>query len=105
MQEDIISIKAPLDANVWKVQVKEASSADDTRGDKEEETKKSSVEMGDEVFVLEAMKLEVAVKYGIGQEGEVLDNGKRVAKVEKILVKPGETVKAGQNLCLLRLTT
>lgn len=71
--------------------------------DEEERTKKESVEAGDDVVVLEAMKLEVAVKYGVGRDGEKLEEGKATARVEKILVKSGETVKAGQKLCLLRL--
>lgn len=71
--------------------------------DEEEKTKKNALQVGDEAFVLEAMKLEVAVKYGVDRDGAKAARSDGSARVEKILVKPGETVKAGQKLCLLRV--
>jgi urea carboxylase len=62
---------------VWKVQVKEGQ----------------EVKANDIVAILEAMKLEINVN-------AAEDVGK--AKVEKILVTPGETVKAGGKIALLR---
>ncbi|KAI4653784.1 hypothetical protein J4E93_001551 [Alternaria ventricosa] len=77
---DIVGVEAPVDANVWKVEVSE--------GD----------EIGDEsvLVILEAMKLEIAVKTPdtLAKAGKL--------KVEKVLVKPGDTVTAGGHLALLR---
>lgn len=49
-----------------------------------------------QIVILEAMKLEIAVKT---PESALAEGG---AKVEKILVKPGDTVQAGSHLALLR---
>ena len=68
-------VEAPLNANVWKVEVEEGS----------------KVNAETVVVILEAMKLEIAVKVE-GLEG----------KVEKVLAWPGETVKAGEPLVLIR---
>jgi urea carboxylase len=46
------------------------------------------------VSILEAMKLEINVD---------VPNSVRSAKVEKVLVQPGEVVKAGDRLALLRV--
>lgn len=71
------AIEAPVDANVWKVLVKE--------GDE--------VEKGKLICVLEAMKLEINVNAA---------DDLKAGKVEKLLVKPGETVKAGEKIALVR---
>jgi urea carboxylase len=63
---------------VWKVLVKEGESI----------TAKQTVS------VLEAMKLEINVD---------VPDSVRSAKVEKVLVQPGEVVKAGDRLALLRV--
>jgi len=49
-----------------------------------------------QIVILEAMKLEIAVKTpeSVASEGRL--------KVEKLLVKPGDTVTAGAHLALLR---
>jgi urea carboxylase len=75
LDPDITAIEAPLNANVWKVEVK--------AGDK--------LENEQIVAVLEAMKLEIPVKAEL--EGGV---------VEKVLVKPNDVVEAGRPLILLR---
>ncbi|KAL6702391.1 hypothetical protein ACN47E_002342 [Coniothyrium glycines] len=77
---NIVSVEAPVDANVWKVEVNEGDEVDD-----------SNV-----IVILEAMKLEIAVKTPDAAAANVK------LKVEKILVKPGETVTAGAHLALLR---
>jgi urea carboxylase len=74
---DITPIEAPLNANVWKVEIKE--------GDKIEKEKV--------VTVLEAMKLEIPVRSEDEMTGWV---------VEKVLVKPNDVVQAGNPLVLLR---
>lgn len=79
---DIVSLEAPVDANVWKVEVKEG-----------DEVERETV-----IVILEAMKLEIAVK----TPESMLSEGK--SKVEKLLVKPGDTVTAGGHLALLRKT-
>ncbi|KAF2107061.1 allophanate hydrolase subunit 2-domain-containing protein [Lophiotrema nucula] len=79
----IISIEAPVDANVWKVEVAEG----------DEITEDLTI------VILEAMKLEIAVKTP-DSVVEELQKGK--VKVEKVLVKPGDTVSAGSHLALLR---
>ena len=72
-----MAIEAPLNANVWKVEIKE--------GDKIEKEKV--------VTILEAMKLEIPVRPEDEMEG---------ATVEKVLVKPNDVVQAGNPLILLR---
>jgi len=72
----IEQISSPLNANVWKVVVKE--------GDK--------VAAGTEVAILEAMKLEISVRVEDGVEGVV----------EKLLVRPGDVVGSGEALVLVR---
>ncbi|OSS49035.1 hypothetical protein B5807_05756 [Epicoccum nigrum] len=72
---DITPIEAPADANVWKVEVKE----------------------GDTILILEAMKLEIAVK-----TPDTAVAGGAKLKVQKLLVKPGDTVTAGGHLALLK---
>ncbi|KAI9689397.1 MAG: hypothetical protein M1822_010048 [Bathelium mastoideum] len=74
----ISTVEAPVDANVWKVEVEEGS----------------EVRAGQNVAILEAMKLEIAVK--------APDDTAARTKVEKLLVIPGDTVKAGGRLALLR---
>ncbi|KAF2856447.1 hypothetical protein T440DRAFT_463785 [Plenodomus tracheiphilus IPT5] len=76
----IVSVEAPVDANVWKVEVEEGDEA-------EEKTV---------IVILEAMKLEIAVK----TPRSLLRTGS--LRVEKLLVKPGDTVIAGGHLALLR---
>jgi urea carboxylase len=74
---EIIAIEAPLNANVWKVEVKQ--------GDKLEENQV--------VVILEAMKLEIAVRVEPSAAG---------ATVEKILAPPAEPIEAGKPLLLVR---
>ncbi|KAL3467473.1 allophanate hydrolase subunit 2-domain-containing protein [Aspergillus heterothallicus] len=73
----ISPIEAPLNANVWKVEVKE--------GDKLDEDQV--------VVILEAMKLEIAVRSEAPVVGSV---------VEKILVQSGDSIEAGKPLVLVR---
>jgi urea carboxylase len=70
-------IEAPLNANVWKVEIKE--------GDKIEKEKV--------VTILEAMKLEIPARSEDEMTGWV---------VEKVLVRPNDVVQAGNPLLLLR---
>lgn len=62
---------------MWKVQIEEGQ----------------AVKSNQVIAILEAMKLEINVNVP-----EDLKN----AKVEKLLVQPGETVKAGAHLALIR---
>ncbi|KAL5338477.1 allophanate hydrolase subunit 2-domain-containing protein [Aspergillus crustosus] len=73
----ITAIEAPLNANVWKVEVKE--------GDK--------LDQDQIVVILEAMKLEIAVRNESVAVGAV---------VEKILALQGDSVEAGKPLMLVR---
>jgi urea carboxylase len=72
----IQKISSPLNANVWKVTAEE--------GDE--------VSAGDVVAILEAMKLEISLRAEDGMKG----------KVEKLLVRPGDVVNAGDPLVLVR---
>ncbi|EMF15998.1 pyruvate carboxylase subunit A [Sphaerulina musiva SO2202] len=74
-------IEAPVDANVWKVEVKEG-----------DVIRRNSV-----VVILEAMKLEINVC--VPDDG---DGGSEVV-VEKVLVEPGETIRAGGRIALVRM--
>ena len=74
---DITAIEAPLNANVWKVEVKEG-----------DQLQKEII-----VAILEAMKLEIPVKAEPDLDG---------CLVEKVLVKPNDVVKAGKPLVLVR---
>lgn len=75
----IAPIESPLNANVWKVEVKP--------GDK--------IGHGQVVVVLEAMKLEIAVRPEQAAVG---------GQVEKILVQQGDAIEAGKPLLLVRTT-
>jgi urea carboxylase len=75
----IASIEAPVDANVWKIEINE--------GD--------DVKAGDVIVILEAMKLEISVC--------APDNIKEGSKVEKMLARTGETVRAGEHVALIRI--
>ena len=66
-----------MDANVWKVQIEEGQ----------------EIKANDVIAILEAMKLEINVNAPEDQ---------KKAKVEKLLVQPGETIKAGGRIVLLR---
>lgn len=70
-------IEAPLNANVWKVEVKEG-----------DVLKSEQI-----VSILEAMKLEIPVKAEESMAGMT---------VEKLLVKPNDVMEAGKPLFLLR---
>ncbi|KAL2000305.1 hypothetical protein VTN02DRAFT_3295 [Thermoascus thermophilus] len=74
----IIPIQAPLNANVWKVEVNEG----DTIGTDQQV-----------VAVLEAMKLEIAVRAEPSVAG---------GTVEMVLVQPNDVVEAGKPLVLVR---
>ena len=73
----ISTVEAPVDANVWKVLIEEGS-----------EVKPKQV-----IAIIEAMKLEINVN---------APDDLKSAKVEKLLVQPGETIKAGGRIALLR---
>ncbi|KAK1822063.1 hypothetical protein LTR12_003409 [Friedmanniomyces endolithicus] len=73
----ISTIDSPMDANVWKVLVDEGA-----------EIKPNQV-----LVIVEAMKLEINVQ----APGDI-----KKGKVEKVLVRPGETVKAGGRIALIR---
>ena len=73
----ISTIDAPVDANVWKVMVEE----------------QAEIKPNDVVCIIEAMKLEINV---------CAPDDLKKAKIEKLLVQPGETVRAGQKLALVR---
>ncbi|KAL2838912.1 allophanate hydrolase subunit 2-domain-containing protein [Aspergillus pseudoustus] len=75
--QEISPIEAPLNGNVWKVEAKEGDKLD-----------KDQV-----VVILEAMKLEIAVRSEAPVVGSV---------VEKILVQPGDSIEAGKPLMLVR---
>ena len=68
-----------MNANIWKIQVKE--------GD--------TLEANQIVAILEAMKLEIAVRAEDDLAGSA---------VEKLLVRPNDSVKAGDPLVLTRTT-
>ncbi|KAG8627533.1 hypothetical protein KVT40_005016 [Elsinoe batatas] len=74
----IVSVDAPVDANVWKVEIKEGE----------------VLGAGKTVAILEAMKLEI----GVNAPDDLMEG----TKVEKLLVLPGETIKAGGRIALLR---
>ncbi|KAH7115897.1 allophanate hydrolase subunit 2-domain-containing protein [Dendryphion nanum] len=82
--ENVVPLEAPVDANVWKVEVKE--------GDE--------VHEGTVIAILEAMKLEIAVR--TPDNAVIACNEGQTVKVEKLLVKPGDTVSAGGKIVLLR---
>ncbi|KAJ9659577.1 hypothetical protein H2201_007326 [Coniosporium apollinis] len=85
---NIHPVEAPVDANVWKVEVEEGA-----------EVKANQVVSAVvPVAILEAMKLEIAVRLpeDIGAESD------KTAKVEKLLVRPGDTIKAGGRIALVR---
>ena len=77
LDPNIVPIEAPLNANVWKVEVKQ--------GDQ--------IEQDHVVVILEAMKLEIAVRPEPSAVG---------AKVEKVLVQQGDAIEAGKPLLLVR---
>ncbi|KAI9708108.1 MAG: hypothetical protein M1820_004312 [Bogoriella megaspora] len=74
----ISAVEAPVDANVWKIEVEEGS----------------AIRAGQALAILEAMKLEIAVR--------ATDSTATGTVVEKLLVSPGDTVKAGAKLVLLK---
>lgn len=73
----ISSIDAPTASNVWKVMVEAGK----------------TVTAGQTVAILEAMKMEINV--------DVPPDWSE-ARVERVLVQPGDVVKAGDRLALLR---
>lgn len=77
-----MTLYAPLDANVWKVNVSDGNVICSTKV----------------VAILEAMKMEVSVSY-IGDKRDGIDQSFRI---EKVLVQPGDTVRAGDALAFLR---
>jgi biotin carboxyl carrier protein len=79
---DILTLYAPLDANVWKVCFADGDIVSSTKV----------------VAILEAMKMEIAISYN----GDKKDGVDREFKIEKVLVQPGDTVKAGDALVFLR---
>ncbi|KAI9833943.1 MAG: hypothetical protein M1819_003452 [Sarea resinae] len=100
---DVQTLAAPLDANVWKVCVEQGA----------------RVESADVVVILEAMKLEIAVRLGGGDdagdggkekggvgvgagEAEGVDKKGAVFVVEKVLISPGDVVRAGDRVILFR---
>lgn len=104
-EEGVDAVQAPVDGSVWKVLVKEGE----------------ELHSGADVAVLEAMKLEVAVKFGddggggggeSGIEEDVYERDKEAtltkeeatkkARVDRVLVRQGDTVRAGTNIAVLR---
>lgn len=71
------TIDSPVAANVWKVVVEEGQ----------------KIQPNGAVAILEAMKLEISVNAPADQ---------KPAKVERLLVAPGETVNAGAHIALLK---
>lgn len=74
---EILPIEAPLNANIWKVEV--------NQGD--------TINQDQVVIILEAMKLEIAVRADLTAVG---------TKVEKVLVQQGDSIEAGKPLLLAR---
>jgi biotin carboxyl carrier protein len=72
-----------LDANVWKVNAEDGSVVSSTQA----------------VAILEAMKMEVTVSYN----GDKKDGADQSFRIEKVLVQPGDTVKAGDALAFLKI--
>lgn len=70
-------MSSPLNANVWKVLSSEGE----------------VLETGRVAIILEAMKMEITVKAEEQHAG---------CKIERVLVRPNEDVKAGDPLVLLR---
>lgn len=79
-QPDTVAVQAPVDGSVWKLHVRQ--------GD--------VVGVSQEVAVLEAMKMEISVK-SPGESGVDAQ-----VKVERVLVRQGDTVRAGGNIAVLR---
>ncbi|KAK4869321.1 hypothetical protein LT330_006321 [Penicillium expansum] len=79
---DILTLYAPLDANVWKVNFADGS----------------VIRSAQVVVILEAMKMEVSVSYN----GDKTDGINESFRIEKVLVQPGDTVRAGDALVFLR---
>ena len=77
----ITAIEAPVDANVWKIEVKE----------------KDVIKPNQVIAILEAMKLEINVN-----APESVADG--TAMIEKLLIEPGETIRAGGRIALVRKT-
>ncbi|KAL1613445.1 hypothetical protein SLS54_010607 [Diplodia seriata] len=78
----ITAIEAPVDANVWKVEVAD--------GD--------VLKANHLISILEAMKLEISVRL----PEDMVTTGGPPVRVEKVLVRPGDTVKAGGRMALVR---
>lgn len=74
LAEGMTAARAPLSANVWQVLVEPGT----------------SVEAGDKLVILEAMKMEIAV------------TASEAGVVTEILCAPGKQVSPGQPLCLLK---
>ncbi|EED20897.1 urea amidolyase, putative [Talaromyces stipitatus ATCC 10500] len=74
-----LTLDSPLDANVWKVNVNEGQ----------------LLSANQVAVILEAMKMEISVSY----KKEAADTQ---LKVIKVLVQPGDTVKAGDTLMFVR---
>lgn len=77
----ITAIEAPVDANVWKIEVKE----------------KDVISPNQVIAILEAMKLEINVNAPESVAGGT-------AVIEKLLIEPGETIRAGGRIALVRKT-
>lgn len=73
----MVAIESPVQANVWKVLVKE--------GD--------TLLADQKVSILEAMKMEIDVAVPDKATGAI---------VERLLIKPGDTVESGQVLAIAR---
>ncbi|KAL1642198.1 hypothetical protein SLS58_005538 [Diplodia intermedia] len=78
----ITAIEAPVDANVWKVEVAD--------GD--------VLKANHLISILEAMKLEISVRL----PEDMVTTGGLPVRVEKVLVRPGDTVRAGGRMALVR---
>ncbi|KIW09805.1 urea carboxylase [Exophiala spinifera] len=80
MLEDpnVVAIEAPVQANVWKVVGEEGQ----------------LLQEGQKITILEAMKMEIDV---------VVPDKLSGAKLERILIKPGDTVQSGQPIAIARV--
>lgn len=99
----ITAIEAPVDANVWKVEVADGDVLKPNHLVRNQSTSECSIFTVAntglmQVSILEAMKLEISVRL---PEDLVTANGPP-AKVEKVLVRPGDTIKAGGRIALVR---
>jgi len=74
------AIESPMQANVWKVTAEEGQ----------------TLQSNQKITILEAMKMEIDV---------IVPDRLIGATLERILIKPGDTVDSGQAVAIARLST